>query len=88
MAHVLAKNSRRSLAMCSEEVKRNIRIAANAKKKQELFKLLELLLQVSSCALATLSSSLPLFRPRSLRDVKYQDNADRHDEMTEKTTPY
>ena len=46
VAHVLAKNSRRSLAMCSEEVKRNIRIAANAKRKQELFKLLELLLQL------------------------------------------
>lgn len=32
--------------MCSEEVKRNIRIAANAKRKQELFNLLELLLQL------------------------------------------
>lgn len=46
VAHILAKNSRRSLAMCSEEVKRNIRIAANAKRKQELFNLLELLLQL------------------------------------------
>ena len=46
VAHVLAKNSRRSLAMCSEEVKRNIRIASNAKRKQELFNLLEMLLQL------------------------------------------
>ena len=46
VAHVLAKNSRRSLALCSEEVKRNIRIASNAKRKRELLNLLGLLLQL------------------------------------------
>ncbi|UPR01801.1 hypothetical protein HOP50_08g51230 [Chloropicon primus] len=50
VAHVLAKNSRRSLAMCSEEVKRNIRIASSAKRKRELFNLLEMLLQVKGVA--------------------------------------
>ena len=50
VAHILAKNSRRSLAMCAEEVKRNSRIAANAGRKQRLLGILEVLLQLQAIA--------------------------------------